>query len=227
MEALLDNLEGCVRGLKSPASKTEWSDYYAETNYTPESAEHKKSLIAEFLENLHPQTVWDLGGNVGLYSRVAAQKGADVICLDSDHLAVHLNYEECRKSGTQNVLPLVMDLTNPSTGMGWAGTERKSLEERGPADCVMALALVHHLAISNNVPLALLADYFSRLGKALIVEFIPKEDTQVKRLLSSRKDIFPNYAVHGFEEAFKTRFVLKRRDSITGSLRTLYLMERL
>ena len=118
-----------------------------------------------------------------------------------------------------------MDLTNPSPGLGWNHQERASLRKRGPADMVMALALVHHLAISNNVPLPQLADFFSRLGKELIVEFVPKGDSQVERLLASREDIFPNYTETGFEEAFSTVYEIIEKKQIEGSNRTLYLMQ--
>ena len=123
------------------------------------------------------------------------------------------------------MLPLVMDLTNPSPGIGWQNEERSSLMERGPVDAVMALALVHHLAISNNVPLPDLAAFFARLGRWLIIEFVPKEDSQVQRLLQSRVDIFDQYHQAGFEEAFQTCFAIRECISIEGTRRWLYLME--
>jgi hypothetical protein len=139
---------------------------------------------------------------------------------------VEANFQQCRKDGTQNLLPLVGDLTNPSHGIGWAGEERDSLEDRGPADLVMALALIHHLAIANNVPLEKTADYFSRLGKSLIIEFVPKTDSQVQRMLRTREDIFDRYDQAGFEEAFEKRFVIEKSRTVAGSARRLYLMRR-
>jgi hypothetical protein len=125
-----------------------------------------------------------------------------------------------------NLLPLVLDLTNPSPAIGWANNERANLVERGPADLVMALALVHHLAISNNLPLDRVADYFTKLGRWLIVEFIPKEDSQVQRLLASRKDIFPHYSKEGFEEAFGFYYIQREVHPILESQRVVYLMEK-
>jgi len=122
-------------------------------------------------------------------------------------------------------VPVVLDLTNPSAGIGWANTERDSFAGRGPFDAVMALALIHHLAISNNTPLPEVARYFHSLGHWLIIEFIPKEDSQVQRLLSSRKDIFPSYQQSGFEEAFSSFFTIHTASPIEGSKRVLYLME--
>ena len=119
-----------------------------------------------------------------------------------------------------------MDLTNPSPDIGWSNHERLSLINRGPVDAVMALALLHHLAISNNVPLEQIADFFSRLGKWLVVEFVPKQDDQVKRLLKSRVDIFPNYNREQFEYTFKNYFNIVDMVNIKNTERYLYLMEK-
>ena len=123
------------------------------------------------------------------------------------------------------ILPLVQDLTNPSPAIGWENREREQLESRGPADMVLALALIHHLAISNNVPLQRLAESFARLGRWLVIEFVPKEDSQVKRLLATREDIFPDYTVQGFQEAFAHSFEIVDKVEIHGSKRILYLMK--
>jgi len=118
-------------------------------------------------------------------------------------------------------LPLVIDLTNPSPALGWAHSERESLLERGPVDLVMGLALIHHLAIANNVPLPAVAQFFAAAGRWAIVEFVPKSDSQVKRLLATRKDIFDTYHEEGFEAAFRDRFTLVEKAPIPGSDRTL------
>jgi hypothetical protein len=115
---------------------------------------------------------------------------------------------------------------NPSPALGWANEERSSIESRGPVDLVMALALVHHLAIANNVPLARVAESFARLGRALIVEFVPKSDSQVERLLTNRADIFPDYTIEGFERAFEQHWTVERAQRVGDSQRTLYLMRR-
>ena len=120
-----------------------------------------------------------------------------------------------------------MDLTNPTSAIGWAAEERMSLEQRGPADVVLALALVHHLAIGNNVPLDSIAGFFARIGRRLVIEFVPKSDSQVRRLLASRKDIFTTYRQDHFESAFRRYFELERTQPIAGTERTLYQMRRL
>jgi hypothetical protein len=137
-----------------------------------------------------------------------------------------MNYRAVRHDKEANLLPLLMDLTNPSPAQGWRHEERQALLDRGPADAVMALALVHHLAIGNNVPLPQLAAFFAAMGRWLIIEFIPKSDSQVRRMLAMREDIFANYDQAGFETAFKAFFDLQQSQPIAESERRLYLFER-
>jgi hypothetical protein len=120
----------------------------------------------------------------------------------------------------------VLDLTNPSPSIGWHNQERDSLLGRAPADMVLALALIHHLAMSNNVPLPQLADFFADAGKWLVIEFVPKSDSQVQKLLSSRKDIFSSYTRESFEEACVARFEIREKIAVEDSERFLYLMEK-
>ena len=125
-----------------------------------------------------------------------------------------------------NVLPLIIDLTNPSPSIGWENEEHHSFLKRGPADLVFALALVHHLAISNNLPLEKICDFLARIGTNLIIEFVPKEDSQVKRLLSSRDDIFTDYNPDNFISVFSKKFTIQHQELIPGSLRQIFLMKR-
>jgi len=221
---LVENLTTVVRRLQWNPRGTEWADYYGDTNYSATALEHKKQLVIEFLAASEPKSVWDLGGNVGMYSRLAADRGIMTLSFDLDPGAVEKNYRECVTEGRTNLLPLVIDLTNPSPGIGWGGTERMSFFERAPADTVMALALVHHLAISNNVPLSDIARLFHQLGAWLIVEFVPKDDSQVRRLLVTREDIFVDYTREKFEESFAHCYTIERAEPIADSKRTLYLM---
>jgi hypothetical protein len=157
---------------------------------------------------------------------MASERGIATISFDVDPSAVETNYRSVRASGEANLLPLLIDLTNPSPAQGWHHAERLSLQQRGPADAVMALALVHHLAIGNNVPLPQVASFLADLGRWVIIEFVPKSDSQVKRLLAARDDIFSDYNVEGFERAFSGAFELRRHEPIAESERTLYLWEK-
>jgi ribosomal protein L11 methylase PrmA len=186
---------------------------------------HKTQIVAEFLEQTQPSLVWDLGANTGRFSRVASQQGILTICFDADPAAVEINYRSAVKEKDSHLLPLWVDLTNPSASIGWHNRERSSLLERGPADAVIALALIHHLAISNNVPLRPLADFLAEAGRWLVVEFVPKQDLQVQKLLASREDIFSEYEQGLFEQIFSERFNLHQCVPVRDSQRTVYLME--
>jgi ribosomal protein L11 methylase PrmA len=223
-QGLFENLESTVRGLQWEPKGTEWGDYYDSTNYTRAAFDHKVAGVKAFLAQVKPAQVWDLGSNTGVFSRLAASQGIRTVSSDIDPAAVEKNYQEMRKNKETHLLPLVMDLTNPSPAIGWQNHERSSWIERGPVDCVMALALIHHLAISNNVPLVDLAEFFARVSRWLILEFVPKEDSQVQRLLATRADIFPDYHTSGLEAAFQSHFEMIERRPVEGSQRTLYLL---
>jgi len=170
--------------------------------------------------------VWDLGCNTGEFSVLAAKHSDLVVAIDNDAACIERLYKYCRKEQIVNILPLQMDLVNPSAALGWELQERLSLFERGGCDLALALALIHHLCISANIPIEYMARFLGRVSKRLIIEFIPKEDPQVNALLSSRKDIFANYNHETFESEFKQYFRIIRKDHLVDSHRTLYYMER-
>jgi ribosomal protein L11 methylase PrmA len=223
---LVDSLETAIKKLNWMPKGTEWVEYYEDTNYSSEALEHKKQIIAVFLEKIDPACVWDLGANSGLFSRISSDNGIQTISFDLDPAAVEKNYRACCEAGETNILPLVLDLTNPSPGIGWANQERMSFLERSPADTVLALALVHHLGISQNLPLNRIAELFADICSNLIIEFVPKADSQVQRLLATREDIFPNYTQSAFETEFEKFFRMTDSVRIKNSQRTLYCMQR-
>lgn len=223
---LIDNLQSAIKKLRWRVQDTEWANYYEDTNYSAAALQHKKQIVAEFLDKISPRIIWDLGANTGMFSRIASDKGIQTISFDIDVAAVEKNYLECVKNGEANILPLLLDLTNPSPGIGWENSERMSLLERGPVDTALALALIHHLAISNNLPLHRIAEFFNRICSSLIIEFVPKSDSQVQRLLSTRKDIFPDYTQQVFENELRRYFKIQNYVKIINSERILYLMQK-
>lgn len=223
-KGLMDSLIKSVKKLSWEPKGTEWAEYYTDTNYTEAGFDHKKEIITGFIKTVKPANVWDLGANLGEFSRLASDMGIPTVSFDIDESAVEKNYKTVRKNKETHILPLLLDLTNPSPGVGWENEERFSLSSRGPVDMIFALALIHHLAISNNLPLEKVASYFATLCKHLVIEFVPKEDSQVKRLLLNREDIFPHYTQKDFETAFKKCFTIKKSESVKDSCRTLYLM---
>src|SRR3972149_4648543 len=223
---LVSGLEGAVRGLEWKPRGTEWAEYYENTNYSRGAFRNKTEIVDKFVRSTKPRIVWDLGANTGEFSRVAMKSSKLIVSSDIDPAAVELNYREEKSKGENRILPLVLDLTNPSSGIGWAGQERMSFAERGPADTVMALALVHHLAISNNLPFTKIAEFMAEICREyLIIEFVPKEDSQVQRLLTTREDIFDHYTQGDFEKEFGKLFTVTGKEPVKGSKRTVYLMK--
>lgn len=226
LTAIADQLISAINALKVRRQTTEWADYYAQTNYDSQEFETKKQIVARYIEMIKPCMVWDMGANTGVFSRVLAEKNIPVISMDNDSVAVENNYLLCKKNNTACIYPLLVDFTNPSPSIGWENKERFSLSERGPTDAVLALALIHHLAISNNLPFKKIANFFYGICKFLIIEFISRNDSQVQRLLRSRRDIFDAYTLRDFEAAFKLYFEIIDVQKIANSERIIYLMKK-
>ncbi len=225
--SLIDNLADTIKKLEWKPVGTEWGNYYEITNYSNTGFDHKKELVATWTKKVHPSMVWDLGANNGEFTRLASGLRISSIAFDIDPAAVEQNYCKVKADKETNLLPLLLDLTNPSPAIGWHNRERDSLTERAPADLVYALAIIHHLAISNNVPLNKTAEFFADMGKWLIIEFVPKTDSQVQKLLTSRLDIFDRYTKEGFEKSYSEYFKIHACEPVNGSERFLYLMEKL
>lgn len=228
-ESLLNMLNGLIKTVEKltwQPKGTEWGEYYSATNYSDESLRLKGEMVGSFIEKAKPAQVWDLGANNGLFSREAAKRGVFTVAGDIDPAAVEKNYLTIKAHGEKHLMPLVMDLTNPSPAIGWANQERDAFNARGPVDMILSLALIHHLAISNNLPLDTIAEYFASIANWAVVEFVPKSDSQVKRLLATRKDIFDNYTEEGFEAAFSQVFKIAGKQKLDGSERTLYLLKK-
>jgi hypothetical protein len=223
--ALLDSLRRTVEGLRYTPS-SHWADYVGATSYTETATASKGTIVREMLAAVEGRTAWDVGANIGVYSAMAAEAGYRVIAYDQDAASVEEHWRRVRGDGNPAILPLVLDLANPSPAIGWGLGERRSFLERGEPDVMLALALVHHLAIGNNVPLPGVARLFARMAPWAIVEFVPKDDPMTRRLLAARRDIFPGYSVDGFREAFDGPFRLAREQRIEDSPRTLFHFER-
>ena len=224
---LIKNLENGIKSLKLKTNKTTWSNYYVHdtaVSYKKQSFDEKVKLVSDYLDLIKPKTLWDIGANNGFYSRLSAKKGIFTVSMDFDPLAIEYNYLKVKQDKEENILPLIIDLIQPSPSIGWENKERSSIFARHLPDTVMALALVHHLAITNNLPLPMLAKFFARISKSLIIEFVAKEDKQTQILLKSREDIFPEYTCQNFEKEFRNFFTIKKALNISGSKRTLYLM---
>jgi hypothetical protein len=223
--ALLDSLRRTVAGLQVQP-RGQWADYASSTSYSDAATASKGEIVRAMLVLARGHTAWDLGANTGVYSAIATQAGYRVVAFDQDAGSVEAHWRHVRGVRNPAILPLVLDLANPSPPLGWGLRERRSFFERGTPDVLMALALVHHLAIGNNVPLEGIAELFARIAPRAIVEFVPKEDPMTQRLLAARRDIFEGYSIERFRDAFGSRFRITRESRIADSPRTLFLLER-
>lgn len=223
---MIDNLESLIKKLEYRRKDSDWADYYNRTNYSSQSFEFKKNIVAMYLDKVKPATVWDFGANTGVFSKLAGDRGIFTISFDMDPQAVQLHYRQLKENNDRNILPLVFDLVNPSPGIGWANKERLPLGERGKADMIFAFALIHHLVISNNLSFDQAAHFFSRLCSFLAIEFIHKNDSQITRMLKSRNDIFINYNQECFDNSFRKYFDILDSIQIPDSERVLYLMKK-
>jgi SAM-dependent methyltransferase len=224
-EALIDSLRRTVAGLDWRPEGTEWAEYDRGNTAEP-AVLAKDELVAGMLAEAGGTTVWDLGANTGRYSAIAAGLGRQVVAWDADPAAVERHYRAIRRDGITTVLPLLVDLAEPTPSLGWALEERRSFLDRANADVVLALALVHHLAIGRNVPLASIAALLARLGPNLIVEFVERDDPMVRRLLATREDIFADYDIDGFRAAFRRHFRVEAERRIPDTRRVLFRMTR-
>ncbi|MDT8346307.1 MAG: class I SAM-dependent methyltransferase [Flavobacteriaceae bacterium] len=234
LKAQLNLVEALYNYIKKLELKqdTEWDTYYHKANYSEIAFDTKKQWIRDKVNQLNTQRLVDLGGNDGTFSRIFNQNLLQIIVCDIDERAVNENYQKTRNSNEHQLVPMVINLLNPSPGIGFEHTERAAFTDRIKAfapDCIMALALVHHLCLSGNIPFHRLASYFASLGETLIVEFPKREDSWVKHLLQRKMDFeksFDFYHQSNFETAFAEVFSIVERFDIPDAARSLYLMRR-
>ena len=224
---ICESLKSIITKLYWRPLGTEWISYYAmNNNYEADTMKFKEVFVSENIKKISPNLVWDFGANTGNFSRLSSNLGFRTISFDIDPACVEINYLEMKKNNETCLLPLHLDLINPSPAIGWGNTERSSLYERDAPQLIMALALIHHLVISNNIPLTKIAKLFYKLSPYLIIVFVPKNDTMVKKLLSTKKNNFNEYNKDNFEKIFGKYYKTLSSKKILNSERIMYCMER-
>lgn len=223
---IIDNLEKTILKLNLPKEKTIWGDYYQKTFYSREAFENKKRIVERWLLKLKPKIIWDAGANEGEFSKIASEQRIFTIASDFDPLAVEKCYLYVKRKKDKYLLPLIVDLTNPTPALGWKNKERISFLNRAHFDVVLALALIHHLTIGNNLPFSYIGEFFAKVSRYLIIEFVPKQDKGPQRLLEHREDIFEDYRKEVFEKEFSAFFEIIEKKPIKNTSRILYLMKR-
>jgi SAM-dependent methyltransferase len=221
--ANVNRLEKLISKLDWRPSGSEWSSYEPTTSYSDEDAERKARFVAEAVAAERPRLVWDLGCNDGRHTRIAAETADYVVAVDADAVVVDRLYQALKAEAASTILPLTMNLADPSPGLGWRGLERRSLPDRGTPDLVLCLALVHHLSISGNVPVAAVIDWLDSLSAGLVIEFPTPDDPLVRRLLArKRAHDHPDYTRDWFERSLEEHFEVVRSEELAGGTRVLY-----
>jgi ribosomal protein L11 methylase PrmA len=226
-ERLLFSLRDWVATLQpKDTGLTVWQQYPEKTTYSLKEYETKCRFVSDFCAKLKPETLWDIGCNTGEYSQIALSSGVNrVIGFDFDQGALEDAYARSKENAL-DFLPLYQDSANPSPQQGWANVERGSIQSRGGADSMIALAIVHHLAISRNIPLEMIVDWLIQIAPYGIIEFVQKDDPMVRELLTLRRDVFLDYSKENFEAAIKARAQIVRSETVSATGRTLYLYDR-
>jgi SAM-dependent methyltransferase len=225
-KATAKNLAKLVSGLEVARRGSTWSDYRDTCSYSGADAEAKQAFVRSAIAGGDAGLVLDLGANDGVYSLLAAEQADYVVAVDGDEMVIDRLYRRLRAERNENVLPLVMNLVDPSGGIGWRNRERAAFADRVRPDVTLALALVHHLAIAANVPLPEVVSWLRSFGGRLVVEFVHVDDVQVQRLLANKPaGLFDDYRREAFEALLAEQFLVHEQQSLSGSTRTLYLAE--
>ncbi|MCB1307868.1 MAG: class I SAM-dependent methyltransferase [Leptospiraceae bacterium] len=213
-----------VSRLKWKDKRSAWSDYAREHSYPEAEVARKEQFVSDAVRSIRPQLVWDLGCNAGHFARIAAKHSGYVVACDADHLVIERLFESLCANGPDNILPLAVNLTDPSPALGWNLRERKTMLERGRPDMVLALALVHHIVISGNIPLGEFLDWLSEIGCALVIEFPTRADEMVRSLLRNKADQYSDYSLENFESLLTQRFTIRNRLELKDGRRHIFFV---
>ena len=228
---IIENLFNFIKKL-SLKQETEWGEYYDKTNYNKGAFEFKRNLINEWVSALSPKKLIDIGGNDGTFTRQLTQKIAHIIVTDLDSNAIEKCYLENRKDKDLNRLAFVSNIIEPSPGIGFANMERLSLLDRFKEyapEVTLALALIHHITLSGNIPFTKSAKLFSGFCSFLIIEFPKREDSWVASLLNRKREFinhFDSYNIDNFEESYSKYFTIVKKEKISETDRVLYLLKK-
>ena len=218
----IQRLRQIVERLTWNPDRSTWSEYTREHSYEDEDLCRKSDFVRRVLASRRWSLVWDLGCNTGTYSRLAAEHAEYVLALDADHLAVERMYAALKREGSDTILPLLADIADPSPGLGWRGVERHPLGDRGSPDLILCLALIHHLVIGRNIPIADFVEWLAGFGADVVIEFVGHGDPMVDKLLRNRAGQDIEYAANALELALARHFTSVTHEPRASGARTLY-----
>jgi len=222
IRANVRKLTRVVDGLRWKPGETAWTSYRATSTYTDQDTEAKERFVRR-AGDVAPAVTWDIGCNDGHYSRIAAEWSDVVLALDNDQATVEALYRALRDEGNTKILPLVFDAVDPSPALGWRNAERRTLSQRSKPELVLALAVVHHLSITANVPIEEIISWFHSLDASLVVEFVDRDDPMAERLLSAKRPgANRDYSRETFEKALHASFEVSETTALPSGTRVLY-----
>jgi hypothetical protein len=223
VQAHMKSMKRLVEKLRWKAGESAWSGYRQDNTYSDEDDRRKQAFVDEVVAAEQPGLTWDMGCNDGAYSRIADRNSDRVVAFDFDHATVESLYRSLREEGNTTILPLVANLADPSPALGWRGLERRTLAYRGRPDLTLALALIHHVSISANIPVADFLSWLAELGPALVIEFPKRDDPMVRALLANKHEgANPDYELGTFEAELERRFSVERREELPSGDRVLF-----
>jgi SAM-dependent methyltransferase len=204
-------------------SETGWSGYDKTHSYGDADLAAKSAFVRQVAATRRWRLVWDLGCNTGTFSRIAAEHADYVVAMDGDWMAIERLYrEQASRPDRDRILPLVVNLADPSPGQGWLGRERRSLPDRGRPDLTLCLALIHHIVIGANIPMRDFIGWLASLGTSLVIEFVSREDEMVQTLLRNKDDQYADYQPEVFETALAEYFEIADHRLLKGGKRSIY-----
>jgi hypothetical protein len=223
LDATLRKLQGIVKKISLGDQKSTWSEYSERGHYIESSLDEKQKFVRDAVASAPRKQVWDIGCNDGVFSRIAAAHSDYVVAMDADPLVVDRLYNTLKAEKNEQILPLYVDLTDSGGGVGWRGQERPGVFDRGRPDIVMALAVIHHMAITFHVPLASQLDMFRDLTPELIIEMPHADDPMVRKLLTNKRDgIHDDFTLEEFERLLNERFTVKSKMLLSSGTRTIF-----
>jgi precorrin-6B methylase 2 len=222
IKANAERLRSLVAGLQWHPAQSTWSDYLKCGHYEASDAEQKRAFVTSVVATREWHLAWDIGCNVGVFSRIAAERATYVVAMDADHLAVDKLYRALKLERATNILPLVVNVTDPPPNLGWRNLERKRITERGQPELVLALALIHHVVIGGNIPMAEFVQWLRDIGGDLVIEFVTREDPMVVTLLRNKEDHYADYDTEAFERELGARFTVVKRQPLGSGHRIMY-----
>lgn len=223
LDATLRKLESLVGNMSLGDKKSTWSEYSERGHYVETSLDEKERFVRDAVASAPRRQVWDIGCNDGAFSRIAAAHADNVVAMDADPLVVDRLYGALKAEKNEKILPLYVDMSDSGGGIGWRGKERPGIFDRGRPDVVLYLAVIHHLAITFNVPVAAQIDMLADLTPELVIEMPHADDPMVKKLLRNKREgIHSDFTLDEFERLLATRFDVKSRLALTGGTRTIF-----